>query len=268
MNLSRIYSIYIRQWFLIKGNPIRLVNTFLWLLIEIVQWGFISKYIGTFGQASFSFVTVILGAIILWEFMSRLQQGIMTAFLEDIWSDNFINFFASPLVIKEYLAGLILSSMMTTATGLVIIPIISGLFFGYNILVIGLMLLPFIFILFIFGMAIGIFICSIILRFGPTAEWLAWPIPFLLSIISCVFYPLATLPGLLQIVAKLTPAVYIFESLRQVVAGGPINPALWHNLFIAGAEAILYLVVSYWFFMRIYRRNLKSGGISRFSAQF
>ena len=268
MNLSRIYSIYIRQWFLIKGNPIRLINTFLWLLIEIIQWGFISKYIGTFGLASFNFVTVILGAIILWEFMSRLQQGIMTAFLEDIWSQNFINFFASPLTIKEYLAGLITSSIMTTTVGLLLVPIITGLFFNYNVFKIGLMIVPLLIVLFIFGVAVGIFICTLILRYGPTAEWVAWPIPFLLSIIACVFYPLTTLPGFLQVVAHLTPAVYVFESLRQVVSGGPINAVLWHNLFIGLVLALAYLAVSYWFFIRIYRRNLKTGGISRFSAQF
>ena len=82
----------------------------------MVQWGFISKYLGSFGQATFSFVTVILGAIILWEFMVRVQQGIMMAFLEDIWTQNFINFFASPLKIREYLCGLVMTSVASGAS--------------------------------------------------------------------------------------------------------------------------------------------------------
>ena len=39
----------------------------------------------------------MLGAVLLWDFMTRVMQGITTAFLEDVWSRNFLNLFASPL---------------------------------------------------------------------------------------------------------------------------------------------------------------------------
>jgi len=93
MSLKRIYAIYIRQYYLIKGNPTRLASMFLWTVINILMWGFISRYLSTFGQATFSVVTVLLGAIILWDLTGRIQQGVMTAFLEDTWTHNFINFF-------------------------------------------------------------------------------------------------------------------------------------------------------------------------------
>ncbi|HEY3275990.1 MAG TPA: hypothetical protein VGJ94_05170, partial [Syntrophorhabdaceae bacterium] len=81
MSLLRIYAIFVRQFFLLKSNPTRLVSIFLWLVIDILQWGFISKYLDTFGNVTFNFINVILGAILLWEFMSRIQQGILMAFL-------------------------------------------------------------------------------------------------------------------------------------------------------------------------------------------
>ena len=83
MSIYRTLAIFVRQVFLFKSNPTRLVSIFLWLIIDIIQWGFISRYLGSLGQATFSFITVILGAIILWEFMARIEQGIMMAFLED-----------------------------------------------------------------------------------------------------------------------------------------------------------------------------------------
>lgn len=177
MSLQRIYSIFLRQVYLIKSNPVRLVSIFLWTLIDIIQWGFITKYLGSFGGAVFSVVTVLLGSIILWEFMSRIQQGMMTAFLEDIWTENFINFFASPLEVKEYLSGLILTSITTSTIGFFLMALIAGLVFGYNIFIIGLYILPLILVLFVFGMAMGLFITSLIFRLGPSAEWLGWPIP-------------------------------------------------------------------------------------------
>lgn len=267
MSLSRIYAIFLRQFFLIKGNPVRLASIFLWLIIDIIQWGFISKYLGTFGQATFSFITVILGAIILWEFMSRIQQGIMTAFLEDIWSQNFINYFASPLKISEYLAGLVLTSITTGIIGFFIMVLLAGIGFGYNIFKIGLLLLPFIIILFIFGMAMGIFVTAMIFRLGPSAEWLGWPIPLVMSIFTGVFYPISTLPVALQFLAKLIPPSYVFESLRAILSNGTFSGQLALNLFLGTLLALVYLILMYLFFLRVYRRNLKVGSLARFTAE-
>lgn len=264
MNLNRIYAIFIRQWYLIRGNPTRLASMFLWIIIDIVQWGFISRYLGTFGQATFGFITVILGAIILWEFMSRIQQGIMTAFMEDVWSRNFINFFASPLRIGEYLSGLVATSIATSLFGLIVMALLAGLAFGYDILRIGLLIIPFIFILFIFGIAMGIFISAIIFRMGPSAEWIAWPIPLVMSIFSGVFYPIATLPAALEIVARLLPPAYVFESLRGLLAGGSFS---WQNLGMGLVLALAYLWLTYKFFIQTYRRSLENGSLARFSAE-
>lgn len=267
MSLKKIYAVFIRQWFLIKSNPTRLAGMFLWLVIDIIQWGFISRYLGTFGNATFNIVSVLLGAIILWEFMTRVQQGLMTGFLEDIWSQNFINFFASPLEIKEYIGGLVLNGIASSVTGFIMLSFIAGIFFGYNVFKIGILILPFLFLLLLFGMAIGIFISAIIFRFGPTAEWLGWPIPFALSIFSGVYYPISTLPQGLQIIARFIPASYVFESMRSILSRGAAASNLGSN-FIAGfALALVYLFITYSFFIRVYKHNMKNGNIARFSAE-
>lgn len=267
MSFKRIYAIFIRQWFLFRGNPIRLVTVFLWSIMNIVLWGFITKYLGSLGQAAFSFATALLGAIILSEFMSRIQQGVMTSFLEDIWSQNFINFFASPLEIREYLGGLVLTSIATSLAGFIALIIIAGVVFGYNIFEIGLFILPFLLILFLFGIAVGLFITAIIFRFGPSAEWLGWPLPFLLSIFSGVFYPIATLPSAFQIIARLIPASYVFESLRSILSGSHFYSELLFNLAAGALLAVFYLLLSYIFFLRVYRANLQSGALARFGAE-
>ena len=48
---------------------------------------------------------VLLGAVLLWDFFTRVMQGVTMAFFEDVWSRNFLNIFASPLSIPEYLGG-------------------------------------------------------------------------------------------------------------------------------------------------------------------
>jgi ABC-2 type transport system permease protein len=267
MNLSRIYAIYVRQLFLIKSNPTRLASIFVWLLIDIIQWGFISQYLGSLGRATFSFITVILGAVILWEFMSRIQQGILMAFLEDIWTQNFINFFASPLKVREYLTGLIATSITTGLAGFAAMALVAGLVFGYNVLRVGFLLLPFTVILLLFGIAMGIFVSAVIFRLGPSAEWLGWPIPMLLSLFSGVFYPVSTLPPFLQVLAATIPPSYVFENMRTILATGAAPPDLASSLLIGAALDAVYLYLMSRFFIVIYRKNLKSGTIARFNAE-
>jgi len=267
MNISRISAVFIRQLFLIKGNPVRIINMFLWIILDIIQWGFITKYLGSFGNATFNFVTVILGSIILWGFMTRIQQGIMMAFLEDIWTPNLINFFSSPIKVSEYLAGLILTSIATGLVGFILMIVIAGVGFGYNLFIMGWLLLPFLMILFVSAMVIGIVITAMIFRLGPTAEWLGWPIPFFLSVFSGVFYPVSTLPASLQSVAAIIPPAYVFESMREIMSTGVFSSGSAYNLLIGFILSLAYLVVAYLFFVYIYRKNLKSGKIARFNAE-
>lgn len=267
MSLSRMYAVYLRQLYLLRGNPTRLASLFLFLIVDVIQWGFISRYLGSLGQSTFGFLTTILGAIILWGFISRIQQGVMTSFLDDVWSQNFINFFASPLKIAEYLSGLVLTSMSTGLFGLVLVVILAGVAFGYNVFIVGVYLIPFMAILFLFGITMGIFISGVIFRLGPAAEWLGWPIPLVLSIFSGVYYPISTLPGSLQIVARFVPASYVFESLRALLSPGAHTVNLGVNLLIGGGLAFVYLLAAYTFFVYIYRRNLQSGAIAQFGAE-
>ena len=48
-------------------------------------------------RAAFNFVPALLGAVLLWDFLTRVMQGVTMAFFEDVWSRNFLNLFATPL---------------------------------------------------------------------------------------------------------------------------------------------------------------------------
>lgn len=265
--VSRILAIFVRQIFLISTNPTRLASIFLWLIIDILQWGFISRYLASLGRDTFSFITVILGAVILWEFMSRIQQGILMGFMEDIWTQNLINLFASPLKIREYLTGLVLTSLSTGIISFLIMALLAGTIFSYNILKIGLLIIPFMTILLIFGIAMGIFVTAMIFRLGPTAEWLGWPVPIVLSLFSGVFFPISTLPEWMRVFAMFIPASYIFEALRAIITIGNYNHTIIHGLIISALLSLAYILATSLFFLHVYHRNLKEGNISRFNAE-
>jgi len=214
--------------------------------------------------SGFNFVPVFLGAVLLWDFFTRVMQGVTMAFFEDVWSRNFLNLFATPLSVTEYIAGLVMCSVWSSIVGLAVMLGLATLAFGLSFLSYGLALVPFVAILFLAGIAIGIFASGCVLRFGPAAEWFIWPIPAVLAPFAGVFYPLSTLPGWMQIVSRVLPPSYVFEGLRGITLHQGWSSA---GLATGGILSLLYIALACWFFTRIYRRALRSGLIARYSAE-
>ena len=118
--------------------------------------------------------------------------------------------------------------------------------------------------LFLFGIALGIFGSALVLRFGPASEWFIWPIPALISPFAGVLYPVSTLPQWMQAISAALPPSYVFEQLRIIVSGGTVSAAA---LALSASLAVLYILAAYWFFARIYRHALRTGVIARYSAE-
>ena len=106
MAFKRIAAIVLRYFYLVRGSFARFLPLFAWVAVDIILWGFISRYLNTVAAPGFNFVPALLGAVLLWDFFIRVMQGVTIAFFEDVWSRNFLNVFATPLSIWEYLAGL------------------------------------------------------------------------------------------------------------------------------------------------------------------
>ena len=264
MNFTRISAIVLRQFYLIRGSVARLVPLFVWVGVDMVLWGFITRWLNAVSASRMNFVPALLGTVLLWDFFIRVMQGITMAFFEDVWSRNFLNFFATPLQVSEYLMGLVLSSIATSAIGLAVMLLLATGIFGLSFFVYGVMLAPFILVSFLVGIALGIFAVSMVLRLGPASEWFIWPIPAVLSPFAGVFYPLATLPAGMRVISYLLPPSYVFESMRAILAGHAMNVS---SLAIGGGLALLYVLLACWFFQRTYRHAVRTGLIARYSAE-
>jgi len=264
MSFHRTFAIVIRQFYLIRGSFSRVFPLFAWAAVDMVLWGFLTKYLNTVASPGFNFVPVLLGAVLLWDFFIRIMQGVTMAFFEDVWSRNFLNIFATPLLVSEYVGGLVLSSIATSAVGLVVMLFIAATFFKLSFFLLGLMVIPFLLVLFLFGISLGIFGSALVLHFGPASEWFIWPIPALISPFAGVLYPISTLPQWMQFISRLLPPSYVFEGLRTIILGGTVSGAA---LMWGGCLAVGYIVLAYWFFTRIYHNALRTGLIARYSAE-
>ena len=264
MTPSRVAAIVLRQLYLFAGSPQRVLPIFAWVAVDILLWGFITRYLNQVGRPGFDFVPALLGAVLLWDFLTRVMQGVTMAFFEDVWSRNFLNFFATPLRTSEYLAGLVITGVGTSLFGLVIMVTLAWAAFGLSFAAYGLALAPFLMVLFLTGIALGITGAAIVLRLGPASEWLIWPIPTLVSPFVGVFYPIAILPGWMRAVSTVLPPTYVFEGLRAVVAG---KSAAWDRLALGGGLAALFVVLACLGFAAVYRHAIRTGLIARYSAE-
>jgi ABC-2 type transport system permease protein len=234
MRTRHVAAIMLRQYYLLRGSLSRLVPLFAWVGIDIILWGFIARYLNSFGATGLNFVPLLLGAVLLWDFFTRVMQGVTIAFFEDVWARNFLNIFASPLSIGEYLAGLVITTIATSSLGLLVMLVLATTIFGLSFLSYGAMFIPFLLVLLFCGIALGIFCSAIVLRLGPSSEWFVWPIPALI------------------------------EGMRSIISRGATD---YTGLLLGGALTLLYLFLAALFFRRVFRQAVKSGLIARYSAE-
>jgi len=155
MKMHRIYALVARHMYLYRRSLPRVMEIFYWPFLDLVIWGFITVYLMKFQGQIPGAVTFFLGALILWDVLFRSQQGVTISFLEEIWARNLMNLFASPLKPSEFLAATMAMSIFKVLAVSVVMVVCAGLFYSYNIFVIGLWLVPFVLNLVLTGWIIG-----------------------------------------------------------------------------------------------------------------
>lgn len=260
MKWHRIKALLLRHLYLYKRSVPRIMDIFYWPVMELVLWGFISLYLEKFNLSGFNAVTILLGAIIMWDLLNQSQRVVSIAFLEEVWERNLLNIFVTPLKVREFLASsLILSIIRIFLVGSVM-SILAFLFYHFSIFTFGFYLIPFFAALLLFGWTLGLFTTAIILRYGSSAQVLAFGFLMILQPVSAVFYPVSVLPPVLQYIAYLFPSTYIFEGMRAVIATGSLPISM---LALALVTNIIYLVLVLWFFKRMFARVKERGQLMR-----
>jgi ABC-2 type transport system permease protein len=126
----------------------------------------------------------------------------------------------TPLRPYEWLLSLLAMSVIRVTVGVVPAALLAIPLYHYSIFAMGLPLVAFVAVLAAMGWGLGLAICGAILRHGMGAESLAWTVIFAIAPLSCVYYPVTTLPGWLQPVCWALPSTYVFEGMRAVLFQG------------------------------------------------
>src|SRR6202011_954056 len=154
---------------------------------------------------------------LMWDVLFRGQLGFSVSFLEEMWSRNLANLMISPLRPIEFVCALMIMSIVRLAIGMVPVTLLAIAFFGFNLYGLGLALVAFFLNLILTSWAVGIVVSGLVLRNGLGAENMAWTIMFIFLPLTCVYYPVAVLPGWLQVIAWALPPTYVFEGMRSLM---------------------------------------------------
>jgi len=262
MKFHRVWALICRHCYLYRRSPPRLAEIFFWPLLDLIVWGFVTLYLRNYPLPQF--ISFFLGALILWDILFRAQQGISVSFLEEVWARNLPNLFVSPMRPGELLAALMAMSVVKLLLAGLVSALVAWWAYSFNLLEIGLSLIPFVLNLMVMGWAIGVVTMATILRFGQEAEMMAWGLAFLVQPVSAVFYPVSVLPGWLAPIALALPSTHVFEGMRQVVETGHI--AVGHLSIAAGLNAV-YVALAIVLFYRNLRVVREKGLLIRSGTQ-
>jgi ABC-2 type transport system permease protein len=262
-SLLRIRAIARRHAYVLVRSPHRLFDVTLWPLVDVLLFGSLAAFVGTPDSSAAAKASgYLLAGIVLWHVIYQSQIALSTGFLEETWTRNLLNLMVTPLTEPEYVAGVALFGMLKLAIGVGVMMIGALAFFSFSTWDLGAGIVPIGAVLLVVGWAISFFVIGLVLRWGTGAEALAWGVMFVLMPLSGVFYPIESLPAVLQPIAKLLPTTHAFEALRDLVDTGSVD---WAQVGIAAIGSFVMLILAMWWLTTMLRAFRRRGYITRYT---
>jgi len=246
----------VRHLYNFKHNLERLSESFYWPALDIVLWGLTSRYFQINNQKTNNLVLVVLSGLVFWQIVWRSQYEITVNLLEELWSHNLVNLFATPLTVNEWLLAVLSLGIMNMLLGLVFAILLTWVLYTINVLVLGWWILPFLISLLMTGWWAGLMVAGLIIRYGHHIQALAWTGVALLAPFSAIYYPVSSLPTWAQKVSHCIPSSYVFEAMREFLTNQQI---LLPQLGISFVLNLIYLCLSIVFFKYCFRKSQQLG---------
>lgn len=255
---ARVWAMLLRYLYILRSSWPRTLELLYWPTLQMLIWGFMSQFLRQNSSYVAQAFGVLLAAVMLWDLLFRSQLGLSISFLEEMWARNLAQLFVTPLRPYEWVLSLLAMSVIRVMIGVIPAALLAIPLYHYSIFDMGLPLLAFYIVLTGMGWALGLAICGGILRHGMGAESLAWTVIFAIAPLSCVYYPVTTLPGWLQPIAWALPSTYVFEGMRAVLFTGAFRT----DYFLAAlALDLIYLAAGAAIFSVAFRDARRRGAL-------
>jgi ABC-2 type transport system permease protein len=240
-SLSRIHAVILRHYYIFIKSPARIVEIVYWPTINMIIWGFVSRYFAVADGSAVTYaLTTLLGCVLLWDLLFRVQVGMSMAYLEEVWARNMGHLFVSPLRPHEWWLGMMAVALLRGLVGSLPALVLAVPFYQFSVLDLGLPLVFFFFNLMMMGWWLGLLINALLMRAGPGAEGLAWMFSFALAPFCAVYYPSDILPQWMQSVGAWMPASHVFNGIRALVNDGVFEVQhMWRALALNALYTVM-----------------------------
>lgn len=256
---SRLKALYLRHLYPLKRDFDILSDVIYWPIMDTILWGVTSQWLVE-GTGKLSIIAAILTAMVLWDIIWRTQMEVSRSMMEELWNNNMVNLFGSPLTINEWITGIL--SLSILKTGITLVAIIPLVWFMYqiNVFSLGFWMIAFFISTVLTGWWVGFISAGVVLRFGYKAQTIIWTLPAILLPFSAIYFPLDRLPLYLQPISRLIPTTYTFENMRALLQHGSVDALA---LGLGLGLNLLYLALALRFFKKSFEHS-KVLGLGRF----
>lgn len=211
--LTPIWAVALRHIRLWKHDPNSLLFILYWPILDVVTWGFLGKWVATTTTNDTYTTTALLG-VILWQFIGRGANTILSTFNEELWTHNITTLFSLPLRIGEWIAGILMFYLLVLAITMATNLVMVSLLYTISIKQIASLLCLFGPPLILSGIWLGFTALPFILVLGKRGIEIAYIIGWFFLPFSGAYYPIDILPQWAQTVSSLLPMTSIFEGMR------------------------------------------------------
>ncbi|HZM63799.1 MAG TPA: ABC transporter permease [Candidatus Saccharimonadales bacterium] len=255
---QRLSGLILQELYVTRHRLEIIVDTFFFPLINVILFGYITHFIGTGGALNGQ---IFIVGVLWWQLLTVMQYNVTVSSMWNIWSHNLTNIFIAPISIGEYLLAGALSSALRTVAIAVLLFLGAWVVFDFDVLSLGWANMGlFTLNLLLFGCALGIAFLGVIFRFGVRIQAISWGAIYVIQPITAAFFPVAVLPGFLQVVAYALPPTYVFEAARQALNTPTVN---WRYAGIAFVLNIGYVILSLLLFRYFFKKSKQSGQFAR-----
>lgn len=262
MKWLHIYALYLRHGYPLKRDFDLLTDMLYWPIFDTITWGLASAWMVEASSGTPQIVLSVLIALVLWNILWRSQMEISRNLIDEIWNQNLVNLFSTPLTLKEWIVSVLGQSILKMCITAGTVSGVIALLYAANIFVLGWWMLPLFFNTVLTGWCIGFFAAAVVIRYGGKMQTVVWTLPALFFPLSAVYFPLTQLPIFWQWVSRLVPTTYVFEEMRHLIFTGTLNIG---PLWLSFGMNLVYLALSIWWFVNRFNKS-KEMNLGRFTA--
>ena len=180
LSIGRIVAMTLRHLYMFPRSLEYWSELIYWPVIDLLLWGLTTRWIESAHGDVPLLALIVLTGVIFWQTVWRASHEVSVNLLQELWSQNLLNLFVTPLSVWEWSVSLVVLGLIKNVLTLIVGIGTVWLLYRLNIFVIGWMLLPFLFSLLLSGWFIGFSAAALIICYGRSVQGLAWILGFAL----------------------------------------------------------------------------------------